>query len=139
MDLDFLRDSFPLMIPILGMLIPIIAILAHYISKSGRDRERHETMRQMIKAGQPVPQAWLVDEDDDEATKASARPSNPNRSLTPGIINLSVGLGLMGMFSVMRPGSWLWGIGFIPFCLGLGFLVLWLVERGQQKAKPPVA
>ena len=139
MDLFNLRENFALLIPILALMIPIIAIVAHYVSKSGRERERHETMRQLIKAGQPVPQGWLVDEDDDEATKASSRPSNPNRSLTPGVINLSVGLGLMGMFSLMRPGSWLWGIGLIPFCLGLGFLVLWAIERGQQRPKPPIA
>lgn len=138
MDFDFMRHILPFMIPIIGMLIPIIAIIAHYVSKSGRERERHETMRQMIKAGQPVPQAWLLDEDDDGAMKNSMRPANPNRSLTPGIINLSVGLGLMGMFALMRPGSWLWGIGLIPACLGFGYLLLWVIERSQQQ-RPPVA
>ena len=31
----------------------------------------------------------------------------------------------------MKPDSWLWGIGLIPFCLGVGFLLLWSFERKQ--------
>lgn len=141
MDFDVLRESFPLLVPIVALMIPIVAIVAHYMSKSGRERERHETMRQLIKAGQPVPPGWLVDEDEDEVTRraASRELANPNRSLLPGMVNFSVGVGLMGMFGLMRPGSWLWGIGLIPFCLGLGFIALWFIERAQQKKQPPLA
>ncbi len=139
---DVLRENFALLIPMLALAIPIVAIVAHYVSKSSRERQRHETMRQLIQAGQPVPPGWLADEDEDEITRraASRELANPNRSLTPGIINLSVGLGLMGMFTLMRPGSWLWGIGLVPFCLGLGFIVLWAIERKQHMPpRPPVA
>jgi hypothetical protein len=141
MDFDVLRESFPLLVPIVALMIPIVAIVAHYMSKSGRERERHETMRQLIKAGQPVPPGWLVDEDEDEVTRraASRELANPNRSLLPGMVNFSIGVGLMGMFGLMRPGSWLWGIGLIPFCLGLGFIALWFIERAQQKKQPPLA
>ncbi len=141
MNFDSLRESLPLLVPILALMIPIVAIVAHYVSKSGRERERHETMRQLIKAGQPVPPGWLVDEDEDEVTRraASRELANPNRSLLPGMVNFSVGVGLMGMFALMRPGSWLWGIGLIPFCLGLGFIALWFIERAQQKKQPPLA
>jgi hypothetical protein len=129
---DILRENFPLLIPILALMIPIVAIVAHYISKSTRERERHETLRQLAKAGQPIPPELLGLKDfDDSDLDDRRRARNPNRSLAPAVINLAVGLGLMGMFAVMRPGGWLWAIGLIPFCLGLGFLLLWSFERKQ--------
>ena len=40
-----LMDKFqlfnPLMIPILALLIPIVAILAHYLGKAHSERQRH--------------------------------------------------------------------------------------------------
>jgi hypothetical protein len=130
---DILRENFPLLIPILALMIPIVAIVAHYVSKSTRERERHETIRQLAKAGQPIPPELIggPEAQDSDFHDERRKRSNPNRSLSPGVINLSVGLGLMGMFGVMKPGSWLWGIGLIPFCLGLGFLLLWSFERKQ--------
>lgn len=131
---DILRENFPLLIPILALMIPIVAIVAHYVSKSNRERERHETIRQMIKAGQPIPPELLGEplEDDDKRERRNL--ANPNRSLIPGVVNLSVGIGLIIMFAVMRPGGWLWAIGAIPTCLGLGFILLWSFERKQQLA-----
>ena len=131
---EIFADHLPLLIPILALLIPIVAIVAHYVAKSNRERERHETIRLMIKSGQPIPPELLGEADagDSDWQRERRNQSNPNRSLVPGVINLSVGLGLMGMFSVMRPASWLWAIGCVPACLGIGFIFLWLVERKQQ-------
>ncbi|RVT84828.1 DUF6249 domain-containing protein [Inhella crocodyli] len=131
---DILRENFALLIPLTAMLIPIVAIVAYYLNKASKDRLRHETIRELVRAGQPIPPE-LLSGDDTPVDKPS--PGNPNRSLTPGVTNLAVGLGLMGMFWLMKPGSWLWGIGLIPFCLGLGFLLLWRIE--QSAAKPPAA
>jgi Domain of unknown function (DUF6249) len=129
---DILRDNFHFLIPILSLMIPIVAIVAHYVSKSSRERERHETIRALAKAGQPIPPELIGEPDvDSDFHSERRRRNNPNRSLTPGVINVAVGLGLMGMFSVMKPGAWLWAIGLIPFCLGLGFLLLWSLERKQ--------
>ena len=130
---DILRENFALLIPLMGMLIPIVAIAGYYINKSSKDRLRHETIRELIKAGQPIPPELLATDD----VPAEKSPSNPNRSLTPGVTNVAVGLGLMGMFALMRPGSWLWGIGLIPFCLGMGFLLLWSIERKQASSSAP--
>lgn len=138
MDTDIPRELFPLLIPILALLIPIVAIVAHYVAKSNRERDRHETIRMLVKAGQPIPPELLsaVDAQDSDWHKERLKAANPNRSLVPGVINLSVGIGLAGMFSVMKPESWLWAIGLVPACLGLGFIFLWLVERKQQPAPP---
>lgn len=118
-----------LIIPILGLLIPIVAILAHYVGKAYGERLRHQTIREFARAGHPVPPELLVDIQDERTQRVT---NNPNRILVPGAINVGVGLGLMGMFALMSPGSWLWGIGLVPLCLGLGLIVLWAVVRKQQ-------
>lgn len=122
----------PLMIPILALLIPIVAILAHYISKTSIARERHETMRALARAGQPIPPE-LLDAQDSDYHRARQEQRNPNRILIPAIINIAVGLGLMGMFTAMSPGSWLWSIGLLPLFFGIGLAVYWAVERKQPQ------
>jgi hypothetical protein len=121
-----------LIIPILGLLIPIVAIVAHYLSKAYGERQRHQTIREFARVGQPVPPELLAEPEHDDWQRTRPGHANPNRILVPGAINVSVGLGLMGMFALMSPGSWLWGIGLVPLCLGLGLVVLWAVLRKQQ-------
>jgi Domain of unknown function (DUF6249) len=120
-----------LVIPVLGLLIPLVAIVAHYLSKADGERQRHQTIREFARAGQPVPPELLAEQDGDWQ-RAQPGKANPNRVLLPGAINVGLGVGLMAMFAVMSPGSWLWGIGLVPLCLGLGLLVLWAVVRKQQ-------
>lgn len=122
-----------LVIPVLGLLIPIVAILAHYLAKAYGERLRHQTIREFARAGQPVPPELLADiQDGEEGRRTQRVKANPNRILLPGAINVGLGLGLMGMFAVMSPGSWLWGVGLVPLGLGLCLLVLWAFVRKQQ-------
>lgn len=127
-DIFVLKHILPFMIPIVALLIPIVAIVAHYVSKASRERAIHETVRQLSAAGQPIPQQLL----DGSAFRTDEPPSaskgSPHYHLRAGAVNLAVGLGLAGMFFVMRPSSWLWAIGLIPLCLGVAFLVLWKYE-----------
>lgn len=128
-DIFVLKHILPFMIPIVALLIPIVAIVAHYVGKASRERAIHETVRQLSAAGQPIPPQLL----DGSAFRSDEAPSSnknhPLYHLRAGAINLAVGLGLAGMFFVMRPNSWLWAIGLIPLCLGLAFLLLWQYER----------
>ena len=127
MDTFELRHIMPFLIPIVGMLIPIVAIIAYYINKTRREEAIHETVRRLSAAGQPIPPQLL----DGSAFRSddNAQPRNAAATqLRSGVINLAVGLGLMGMFAVMRPGSWIWALGMVPVCLGLGFLLLWKLE-----------
>jgi Domain of unknown function (DUF6249) len=121
-----------LIIPVLGLLIPIVAIVAHYLTKAYTERQRHLTVREFARAGQPVPPELLAETQDGGLPHTPSSPTGPNRILVPGAINVGLGLGLMGFFAVMNPGSWLWGIGLIPLGLGLGLLALWVVVRKQQ-------
>jgi Domain of unknown function (DUF6249) len=121
-----------LIIPVLGLLIPIVAIVAHYLGKAYSERLRHQTIREFARAGQPVPPELLADTQDGDWQRAQRGQANPNRILLPGTINVGLGLGLMGLFAVVSPGSWLWGIGLVPLGLGLGLVVLWAFVRKQQ-------
>jgi Domain of unknown function (DUF6249) len=121
-----------LIIPVLGLLIPIIAIFAHYLGKAYSERQRHQTIREFVRAGQPIPPELLAETQDGDGQRAQPGKANPNRVLLPGAINVGLGLGLMGMFAVMSPGSWLWSIGLVPLCLGLGLVLLWAIVRKQQ-------
>nr|WP_316642094.1 DUF6249 domain-containing protein [uncultured Roseateles sp.] len=134
--LDYFQAFGPLMIPILALLIPIVAIVAHYLAKASSERQRHETIRELARAGQPIPPELLTEVQDSDWHRARSDQANPNRILIPAVINVSVGLGLMGMFAVMSPGSWLWSIGLLPLFLGLGLTLYWVVERKQHAQQP---
>ena len=43
------------LIPIFGMLIPIVAIISGVISSRHEKSERYETIRTLARAGQPIP------------------------------------------------------------------------------------
>jgi hypothetical protein len=131
-----IQSALPLFIPILALFIPIIAILSHYIGKAHSERQRHETIRELARAGQPIPPELLIDVQDSDFQRARRNQHNPNRILVPAVVNIGIGLGLMGMFSMMMPGAWLWSIGLLPLCLGLGLAVYWAVERKQQPPQP---
>jgi Domain of unknown function (DUF6249) len=123
-----------LVIPVLGLLVPIVAIVAHYASKAYSERQRHLTIRELARNGLPIPPELLVDAADGDAFRARRGPAGANRILLPGAINIGLGLGLMGLFAVMQPDSWLWGLGLLPLCLGLVLVALWLVVRKQPTA-----
>lgn len=128
-------DLFPLVIPALALLIPVAVVGFHYASKTRVERERHETIREIVRAGQPIPPELL--EPVDSGWSSARRESvDPNRMLIPGVVNVFAGLGLAGMFAVMRPGAWLWAIGLLPFSVGLGFVVFWLMVRKSQSPQP---
>lgn len=122
----------PLLIPILALLIPIVAIVAHHLGKAHSDRQRHETIRALARAGQPIPPELLDDAQDSDFQRTRREQANPNRILLPAMINIAAGLGLMGMFAVMLPGAWLWTIGLLPLFFGLGLAVYWSFERKQR-------
>lgn len=121
-----------LIIPILGLLIPIVAIVAHYAAKAYGERQRHLSIREFARAGLPVPPELLAEGPTGSDLRNASERNLPSRVLLPAAVNVGLGLGLMGLFAVVSPGSWLWAIGFVPLGLGLGLLALWAVARKQQ-------
>lgn len=127
----------PLLIPILALLIPIVAIVAHYVGRAHSERQRHETIRELARAGQPIPPELLNDVQDLDWQRSRREAASPNRILVPALINIGIGVGLMGMFAAMMPGAWLWSIGLLPLCIGLALVAYWKFERNHQAAQQP--
>jgi hypothetical protein len=125
-----------LAIPILALLIPIVAIAAHYLGKAHSERQRHETIRELARAGQPIPPELLAGVQDSDWQRAQRVKTSPNSMLLPAAVNVGLGLGLMGMFVAINPASWLWSIGLVPLCLGLGLGVVWAISRQQKPEQP---
>lgn len=137
MFLENFHPISPLLIPILALLIPIVAIVAHYVGRAHSERQRHETIRELARAGQPIPPELLNDVQDLDWQRSRREAASPNRILVPALINIGIGVGLMGMFAAMMPGAWLWSIGLLPLCIGVALAIYWQFERKQQASQQP--
>jgi hypothetical protein len=106
----------------LGFFVMIIAIVGLALwTRFRRNRMMHETVRLLVEKGQPLPPDIFRE----------------NRALTPpasqlrrGIIWTAIGIGLTGFFLVGSHGNW--GIGLIPLCIGLGYLLAWKLESNSK-------
>lgn len=127
------KQIIALFIPILGICIPIIAIIGGIFMKVRREQLLHETVRQLAERGQPVPPELFSRAGLDEG---SSREWTPRSQLRFGVINIGVGVGLIILFLAMRPDRWLWAIGCVPLCVGLALLLLWRVESRAAAAGP---
>jgi hypothetical protein len=123
------------MIPIFGMLIPIVAIIGGVVQHMRSEAQRHETIRTLARAGQPIPLELLKHKghDQDQAVGEAiknevTRPRTGNGSLKVAIILISLGLGLAACLYLLSPDGWIWGTGLIPTFLGVGFLFIWRIE-----------
>lgn len=128
-----LKHIAPFLIPILALMIPLLAIGIGGWTKVQRNRELHESIRQIAARGQEVPPQLLEmmqreGRDDREAPRSSGW--TPAANLRGGLINVGVGAGLTIFLYAMRPDGWLWAVGAIPLCLGLALLLAWRIERG---------
>ena len=126
----------PFLIPIVALLIPIVAIISFYISKSRREQLMHETLRQLSERGQTIPPELLSGSFGAELKDRQNSNKNRNANLLAGGINVAAGLGLMVMFTAMDRNGWLWAIGCMPLFIGVAMLLVWKYE---QKQSPPSA
>jgi hypothetical protein len=123
-----------LVIPVLGLLVPLVAILAYYVGRAYSERQKHLTVREMVRAGVPIPPELLADLRGGDTGPGGAGAATPTRLLLAAAINVGLGLGLVAMFVVIEPGGWLWGIGLVPTCLGLVLASLGVLMRRQGRA-----
>lgn len=121
-------DLSPLLIPIIGVCIPIVAIVGGLIYRWNAEQARHETIRRLVEKGQPIPPELLP-----RSRRTVPLMRDTRSPLHHGIKLVAVGAGLAVMFWVMRPDSWLWSIGLVPLCLGLGYLLIWKLESGRSQ------
>ena len=143
-------------LPILGMFTGIIQALAFWGFIAAiiivpqyfkhRDRNRmYDTMKAAIDKGQPVPPEFLVAM---QSNTSGPEPIVPTaeRDLRRAIVLIAVGLGLAGLgyglwFGLMAAsdtaayivGGVVAGCGAIPGLIGVAYLILWAVKRGDRR------
>ncbi|HZR77861.1 MAG TPA: DUF6249 domain-containing protein [Chthoniobacterales bacterium] len=115
------------MFTIFGAPVLIVALIMYF--GFSKNRAMHRTVRMLAEKGQPIPAALLA-----PPTPAVRQRSDMRR----GIVLVMVGFGLMICF-----GAWndweggAWAIGVIPFVIGLGYLLVWKLERSPKNEIPP--
>ena len=110
-----------------GTPIAIVGLILYF--GSSRSRNLHKTVRMMVEKGQPVPEALL-----------NPPPVVRRRSdLRRAVILVVLGAGLMVFFGAVS--DWeggAWSLGFIPFIIGLGYLLVWKLDVRREEASPKV-
>ena len=110
-----------------GAPVLIVALIMYF--GFSKNRAMHRTVRMLAEKGQPIPAALLA-----PPTPAVRQRSDMRR----GIVLVMVGVGIMVCF-----GAWndweggAWALGVIPFVIGLGYLLVWKLERGNKNEIPP--
>ena len=114
----------PSAVPAIAWIVPLAAfttlfalVAAVLYAGFRRDRNRHETLRAMIEKGAAIPPELLV------PPKGS--------DLRRGIVLLGAGAGLSIFFLALQVQPGLWALGSIPALIGIGYLLVWRLERGR--------
>ena len=132
-DLRKMRDF--VAIPIVAIVFlsifgaPVLIVIVIGLFALAGSRMRQRTIRMMVEKGQPVPAELLAPE-----IRAVRRRSDVRR----GVIWTMIGLGAMIFFGAVN--NWeegVWSIGLIPFLIGLGYLIVWKLERKNGVPPPP--
>jgi hypothetical protein len=110
----------------IGFFIMVGVIV--WVNVSARERQRritHETIRLMIEKGLPVPPELFIDR-----KVADQRIVRPNRDLRRGIVLIAAGIGVVAFFGVDH--SHIWALGLIPLLMGVGYIIVWKIDRSQK-------
>ena len=108
------------MLTVFGAPVLIVAVIM--LINYAKSRSLHRTVRTMVEKGQPVPAALL-------APPAVPRPRS---DLRRGIILMMVGLGIGVFFAMTDWGGSSWSLGAIPFLIGVGYLIVWTLEKKKD-------
>ena len=130
-DFSHVEDAAWVAVPIVLIVfaslvaVPVLLVSAILYFANSRNRNLHKTVRMMVEKGQPVPEALL-----------NPPPIVRQRSdLRRGVVLCVVGAGLMVFFGAVN--DWeggVWSLGFIPFIIGLGYLLVWKLDTHKEQA-----
>jgi hypothetical protein len=148
--MDLMRIDSEFFVPFLIFAIPIVAIVggitAGIVRTLGQQRLMEMAQRERIAAIErgldlsklpPMPLAG----GGDELSSMYLSPNEYSRRrsqnlMTGGVITLFVGIGVMLFLYVLDRGDNTWGVGIVPFTVGIGLLISsWLVR--PRNAEPP--
>lgn len=129
------EDIPAMVIPLVGIVFltifgaPVLIVMVIGITALIGSRMRQRTIRMMVEKGQPVPAELLAPE-----VRSVRRRSDVRR----GVIWTMIGLGIMIFFGAVN--DWeggAWSLGLIPFLIGLGYLIVWKLEKKGVPPSPP--
>lgn len=103
---------------LLGLLMPVtlVGIILWY--KMRRNQLLHETALKLAEKGQPVPRELFADG------------AGTNSSLRLGVVLVMLGLGIC--VALQLAGLRAWSFGIIPVFMGLGYLIVWKLEKSAR-------
>ena len=147
-----MEDLIGTMVPLalFGMII-VIVVGPVWINAYFRARDRkelHETLRVAYEKGQPPPPE-LIEKLTAAESNSSPRFGAPDRDMRRAVVLMAVGLGLCGLGLGLGwgigmvsgnagagavVGGIIAGSGAIPGFIGLGYFLLWRMDRGERKA-----
>ncbi len=117
--------DFGFLVPLGGMAFVTAIVFIDMLGKAQKEKLRHETVRQALEKGQPLPPGLLESE-------PVQRARDDRRA---GLIAIAVGVALFVIFSALRtagvPDGIKW-IGLIPGLVGMALLVNWALEGGKK-------
>jgi hypothetical protein len=117
-------DFVKLLIPLSGILfsavIPVVIVWLFLRARTERNRLAYETAVMLADRGQPVPPELFVN--------VNQRTSDLRR----GIVLLMFGAALT--IALYELGTF-WTFGLIPIFMGIGYLIVWQIERSQAQIK----
>jgi Domain of unknown function (DUF6249) len=117
--MDFVKYLIPLTAIVLGIGAPVIMLGFVLWYKIRRNERVHQTALLLAEKGQPVPP---------EIFGGGVR--QPDSDLRWGTVLTMLGVALTLAFSqVGLP----WAFGLIPAFMGIGYLIVWALERGKAK------
>jgi hypothetical protein len=113
---------------IMTVLIPIslfsmicVCVWLGVSTRLKRNRMLHETIRQMIEKGQPIPP---------EILQSQESPRRPDSDLRKGLVLVGVGAGVCVLLLLQHNNSW--PAGLIPLLMGVAFLITWKIEANKN-------
>ena len=131
------EDVIPLIVLPLIVLGVTTIITLPWVLKTKESFKTHETLRYLIDKGQVPPAELLTG----LVEQPKPRPAG-ERDLRASIFWLSIAIGICTLGSsiawVSDPGGNGWiiapGVGAFPASIGLGYLLLWWMNRSKQQA-----
>ena len=112
----------PLIVAIVfGCPVLIVGVLLYY--RHRKNVLLHRTLAAMIEKGTPIPPGLL----------AGDKEKAPRSDLRRGVILACVGLGITIFFLAQKDDTW--GIGMIPFLIGVGYLIVWKINEKKPNGQ----
>jgi len=112
-------------------VLAIVFILSYF--KHKRTIKLYDLYLYSMEKDKEIPIELLVNPKDDSNSLKNNFMSMATNPLQKGVLLIAIGIGLSIAVSHFRePINQLTGIGFIPICLGLGFIVLHFIDRKKQ-------